>query len=365
MFNASKEVSAVSNCKKCHYPVSDLFMYCPYCNTLLDDASASLPSASPPSSATIKHVARVTPKIAIGKVRIEGLGEMDPPEGVTPPFNFNPTPGGTGALGRLVDSKGRGWYLMRNRPHSSLYHWRKIFRAKRKGGGFHMTMRLEREQPSMHQIAADWNHRQWAVDESGYSNMSLEQALVGTGRNADKRKSQGSVMAKFFVAVANGTAFGLLPPLSSVTVEDARRAVELIESGSLSASRYAVRDDQEWLHLRGHGLGGREEPSNLVAGSHGANSEMAAIEMVLQQFDGKRPLTYSVKADCIPGTLISTLITMEVLLNGTRIFSQVINAARLRLSLSEYAHIQDELVNRIVTDGRKGRETVFVPASTS
>jgi hypothetical protein len=30
-------------------------------------------------------------------------------------------------------------------------------------------------------------------------------------------------------------------------------------------------------------------------------SEMAAVEMVLQQFDGKRPLTYSVKVDCFPG----------------------------------------------------------------
>jgi hypothetical protein len=131
----------------------------------------------------------------------------------------------------------------------------------------------------------------------------------------------------------------------------------------LSASAYTSRKDQEWLHLRGHGLGGSEEPGNLVAGSEGANSEMAAVEMVLQQFDGKRPLTYSVKADCFPGTLISIVIVMKVQLNGQQIFQQTIDPTRERLSMWEYAQIQDELVNRIVTDGREGRAIRFVPGT--
>jgi hypothetical protein len=47
------------------------------------------------------------------------------------------------------------------------------------------------------------------------------------------------------------------------------------------------------------------------------HSEMAAVEMALQRFDGKRPLTYTVQADCFPGTFV---IVMKVQLNGTEIY---------------------------------------------
>jgi hypothetical protein len=356
----------VFNCKKCHYPIADPDLFCPTCGTRLDDdGPVASPDASQPSSATIKHVMLTPLKVTPGRIRIAGWGEMAPPEGVTPPFKFDATFGGTGAQGQLIDSKGRGWYLMRNRPDSNLYHWRRIVRTRRKRGGFNMAMRLVRDEPTLFQIAADWNQRQWAINASGYRSLSLDQAEMGTGRNTTARKSQGSVMAKFFLAVANGTASGLTPPLSTVTREHAIETLNLCTSGSLSASEYTGRHDQEWLHLRGHGLGGKEEAGNLVAGSHGANSEMAAIEMVLQQFDGKRPLTFSVKADCFDGTLLSIVIIMKVELSGTCIYHHTIAANRERLSQLEYTQIQDELVNRIVTDGRKGREIRFVPASMS
>jgi len=355
----------MSNCPKCGYRVIDGEMdYCPNCTAALNLDGRSEPIALAPSSGAIKHIVQATPKVTVGKVRHELLGEVDPPEDVTPPFRFESTPGGNGAQGRLVDSKGRGWHLFRNAPGSLLYHWRRMRRGKRKGGGFNMAMRLVREEPSMFHIAADWNHRQWAIDESGYRSVPLEQALVDTARNPEARKSQGSVMAKFFADVAANRTAHLPPPLNAITTGEARRALALCESGSLSASQYTGRKDQEWLHLRGHGLGGREEPSNLVAGSHGANSEMAAVEMVLQQFDGKRPLTYTVKADCFAGTLVSIVIIMKVQLNGTEIYQHVIATTRERLSMWEYAQIQDELVNRIVTDGRKGREIRFVPGSS-
>jgi hypothetical protein len=357
----------MSKCPRCGYRIiEDTMIFCPTCAAPLeaDSADADL-STLAPSSGAIKHIAQATPRVTVGRVRHERLGEMDPPEGVTPPFKFESLPDGNGAQGSLVDAKGRAWYLFRNRPGADLYHWRRrVVKAKRKkGGGFDMAMRLTRGEPSMYQIAADWNHRQWAIDAAGYRNVSLEQALVGTARNREARKSQGSVMGKFFADVAaHGTAH-LPAPLNTITREEAERALALCEKGSLSASLYTGREDQEWLHLRGHGLGGREEPSNLVAGSHGANSEMAAVEMVLQQFDGKRPLTYSVKADCFPGTLISIVIVMTVHLNGSDIYHHAIATTRERLSAWEYAQIQDELVNRIVTDGRKGREIRFVPGS--
>jgi hypothetical protein len=356
----------VSKCPKCGYGVNlDEMDFCPTCAAPLAAGSADdEPSAFGPSSGVIKHIARATPRVTVGKVRHERLGEMDPPEGVTPPFKFESLPDGNGAQGRLVDAKGRAWYLFRNRPGADLYHWRRRVKARRKkGSGFDMAMRLTRGDLSMYQIAADFNHRQWAIDAAGYRNVPLEQALVGTARNREARQSQGTVMAKFFTDVVAGRTAALAPPLNSITREEAERALALCEKGSLSASRYTGREDQEWLHLRGHGLGGREEPSNLVAGSHGANSEMAAIEMVLQQFDGKRPLTYSIKADCFHGTLISIVIVMAVQLNGKEIYHHVIATTRERLSAMEYAQIQDELVNRIVTDGREGRTMRFVPGS--
>jgi hypothetical protein len=47
------------------------------------------------------------------------------------------------------------------------------------------------------------------------------------------------------------------------------------------------------------------------------HSEMAAVEMALQRFDGKRPLMYTVQADCFPGRFV---IVMKVQLNGTEIY---------------------------------------------
>jgi hypothetical protein len=51
----------------------------------------------------------------------------------------------------------------------------------------------------------------------------------------------------------------------------------------LSASTYAQSQHYEWLHMQGHGLGGGETEDNLYAGSHAANSHMAAIETAAQK----------------------------------------------------------------------------------
>ncbi|KRC81055.1 hypothetical protein [Sphingomonas sp. Root241] len=59
----------------------------------------------------------------------------------------------------------------------------------------------------------------------------------------------------------------------------------------LSASTYARKPYYEWLHMQGHGLGGGETEDNLYAGSHAANSHMAAIEIAAQKLPvSVRPL---------------------------------------------------------------------------
>ncbi|HEY4351406.1 MAG TPA: hypothetical protein VGN31_09270 [Paraburkholderia sp.] len=360
----------MSYCNKCRYPIpdplADLQIFCPHCGAVLDDdETLPAPADCEPDSAAIQHVVHSpAPAITPTVIGIPAFGEVEPPADAKQPFQFKAINNGTSTMGLLTDAKGRGWFVRKNRGNSDLYHWCKVARSKKKGGGnFNMAMRLERTAPTLSRIAADLNHRQRAIEMAGYQNLSLEHAMLDTVRNTGARQSQGSVMAKFFQSVADGTARGLTAPLNTISREHAQKAVTLCENGSLSASRYMDLPGQEWLHLRGHGLGGTEEAGNLVAGSHGANSEMAAIEMVLQQFSATKSLTYSVRADCLAGTLLCVAIVMQVQINGQRIFDRTIAPTRERLSQIDYAHIQDELVNRIVTEGREGRKIEFVPAS--
>ncbi len=57
----------------------------------------------------------------------------------------------------------------------------------------------------------------------------------------------------------------------------------LVPASPLKANYYAQRQDCEWLHMHGHGLGGPNSPDNLFAGGHNANSQMLAIESVLKE----------------------------------------------------------------------------------
>ncbi|MDV3458624.1 DUF4157 domain-containing protein [Sphingomonas sp. HF-S4] len=66
----------------------------------------------------------------------------------------------------------------------------------------------------------------------------------------------------------------------------------------MPASIYARTPNYEWLHMQGHGLGGGETEDNLYAGSHAANSHMAAIETAAQKLAvSVRP---SVRLTCTP-----------------------------------------------------------------
>ena len=84
----------MSNCPKCGRGVINGEMdYCPSCGTALNvDGSDDDPMDLAPTSGAIKHIVQATPKVTVGKVRHELLGEVDPPEDVTPPFRFESTP---------------------------------------------------------------------------------------------------------------------------------------------------------------------------------------------------------------------------------------------------------------------------------
>ena len=141
-------------------------------------------------------------------------------------------------------------YYMLIRPQGGRAYWRK-YRLKHTGGrGFYG--RLVEAPPSLGAIAAARNEMEvWSHAVSRQIEFSVASAVHG-------RENNNRVMGLYFL---NGAK-------------------------PMPASVYAMRPDCEWLHMQGHGLGGHEDPTNLYAGSHGANSQMAAVETALQTMRG-------------------------------------------------------------------------------
>lgn len=353
-------------CPSCGLVQEDGEIFCPGC--WREFADYTDPEESLPTGMQIRNVAwgiskhsRRISKDTFDRINVDLFGEpvsVDPPENALAPYRFDKNPKLNSAKGKLIDKKGRGWHLMVNEKNKT-YHWRKIARKKGKKTGFSMAMRYQSVPLTLQCIAALRNSYEAALEIANYNNFSMEQALVDTQRNDAARKSQGAVMAKFFASLADGTAGNLPAPLNAISQEHAWYAVGKIDKSSLSASAYANAAGYEWLHLRGHGLGGAEEATNLVAGSHGANTEMAAIEIVLQQFSGK-DIKYSVQATCENNTLLALFIEMVVFLDGKNIYSRKIDARRSTMYEIEYFTIQEELINRIVSGGLFGRTIAFV-----
>ena len=137
-------------------------------------------------------------------------------------------------------------YYMLIRLQDGRAYWRK-YRLKRIGGrGFYG--RLVDAPPSLEEIAADIN------EMDVWSQAACRQIDFSAGVAKRDRDNNNHVMGLYFL--------------------DGMR--------QLPASVYARRPHYEWLHMQGHGLGGVEDPDNLYAGSHGANSHMAAVETALQ-----------------------------------------------------------------------------------
>lgn len=351
-------------CSKCQKPYSQQLAQCPQCQPA-DDADDQAMEVDKQEDVAMLQVRPASPDLEPDDIEIKGIGRIEPPQGSAKPYNieiFADSVGG-GSKAKLVDSRGRQWRLFLSR--NQVYFWRKFKKPKGKGNSnFSMHMRVDHGAMTMQGIADNANNKLRALDLAGYSAVPMATAMNETGRNSDKRESQGGVMFKFFKQIADTGKNTNAPPLNAITPDHARVAISRSQNNYLGASGYVNDSNYEWLHLQGHGLGGTEVASNLVAGSHGANTEMAAIEMVLQQFSDSKPgLRFMTVADCYPGTLWAIAIRMEVELDGTPIFARNIDANRKVLFESEFNHIQEELINRILTKGLKGREIKFVQAS--
>lgn len=121
------------------------------------------------------------------------------------------------------------------------------------------------------------------------------------GGNAETRAQAGSVMrpalSYFMEHDADMAAPADAPqpkPWTGSATQFAPEALKTLDQTSFSASSSgvtiwqqlvpwlrwsgAIRTDQEWCHLLGHGDGGSETPDNFVSGSEHCNTEQLAIE---------------------------------------------------------------------------------------
>jgi hypothetical protein len=102
-----------------------------------------------------------------------------------------------------------------------------------------------------------------------------------------------------------------------------------------SATTYAaqfgapvIAGGYNWCHLVGHGGGGSDLAVNIVAASTHANSEQLEIERITYRYKRKGVAIRSI-ATLVNGSLyLARSITIEVLFNGTVIFSRAIDGFR-------------------------------------
>lgn len=122
-----------------------------------------------------------------------------------------------------------------------------------------------------------------------------------------------------------------------------------------SATAYAVHFGApairyEWCHLLGHGGGGSDDPSNIVAASAHCNSEQLAIESVLYRFHS-RGVSVRVAADLVQGTQhLARAIHYYVLLNGAQIWHRAIDGyLAAKPTWSEVERVKSSLLEAIST----------------
>jgi hypothetical protein len=214
--------------------------------------------------------------------------------------------------GRLMDSEITYWKepvadppkrkdgrRRKNRPRG--YHpyppkWfqdKKSFKDKSPGGGVYEKKRKG----------------QWALLMSG----ELARTGEGLTGSAGDRQSAGAVMERGLAAAGLAdkarSATGFVRWLLETDAGDEQlqqhwaysqtnRAIVPAADEDLKAEA-ALRTDQEWCHLHGHGDGGTETVDNFVAGSKHCNTEQLAIEMG-QRAGGVNKLSIRVTAYLFP-----------------------------------------------------------------
>lgn len=226
----------------------------------------------------------------------------------------------------LTDSRGKRWYLRESDGGARWWHPVKKAKGQR---GYSVYMRTTGAPVTLASAAAHADalaaHRSdlhWGVSTRGAA------VLVTAQVNPEKRRQQGAAMAKYFE----------------------------IDGPSLSASDYAGEADWEWLHMQGHALGGLETPENLVAGSHGANTEMAAIEKAVGDFKAAKKIDLDVTPILEGGSrlgkpsLKAVWIRYRVTVNGTLVIDKKINARRARMSKAEYDQLERRSAERILKE---------------
>lgn len=224
----------------------------------------------------------------------------------------------------LSDQDGKRW-LLRTSSLGNDYWW--PLRKKKAEKGFHMGMRTSKESPTLEKLADQKNMKdilEWYPEDD---DMTI---LVTPASNPKKRDQQGTAMAKFFGA------------------EEVKKANKNNNGSYISASTYAGEEGWEWLHIQGHSIGGFEKPENLVAGSHGANTAMAAIESAVGKFMGTCPFQIRVSAVVEDGFRLgkksrkALVIFYEVIAFGSSI-PFTIDARRDRLTQVEFDQMEEHV----------------------
>jgi len=122
-------------------------------------------------------------------------------------------------------------------------------------------------------------------------------------------------------------------------------------SATLYAAHFgapAVAGGYNWCHLIGHGAGGSDDASNLVAGSTHCNSEQLQIEKIAYQYRDKG-VYLSCEAERHGGSLyLARSITYYVSVNGKKVYTRKIDAFRAdKPSFVEVASVAQALTSAI------------------
>jgi hypothetical protein len=203
---------------------------------------------------------------------------------------------------------GSGHYYMLIRGRQNSFYWRK-YNVKRPGGrGF--FGRLGDNPPTMDQIGDSINQKE-ALQSTPL--MRLQAMTFSPATPVGKRDSNNKVMGNYF----------------------------LNSSISMPASVYARTQYCEWLHMHGHGLGGTEGPENLYAGSHAANSHMAAIESAVQEMSKIYPtgitITVMVSTDAdYHDERVCSAIALELQLDPEGVYNLMKDKESRMLEFIEY-----------------------------
>lgn len=148
---------------------------------------------------------------------------------------------------------------------------------------------------------------------------------------------------------------------------------------TLSASKYVERMKErvcninyDWCHLASHGLGGSDDPNNIVAGTTHCNSEQLIIEKAIYKYKNENRF-FSIRVQssinkCNDKRFVGEVIKYEILdINDEACFTWYINCRRrwkptkdeqfslekkvykaMNLSLQKIYHVEDDIKERVI-----------------